>query len=320
MKAGLRETMVEVMTEEAEKGKNLVVMVSDSTSTSKIQPFQEKFPEKVVNVGIAEQNLIGAAAGMALGGMIPITANAAPFLIGRSNEQVKNDICYSNTNVKLVGLNPGFAYGPLGPTHHCIDDISVMRGFGNITIFTPQDPREVRALFHYLLSHEGPAYIRLDSFSCENLPGTSENFKPGALTFHRGGSGDDCDLAIICLGTASHAGLAAAERLASEGINAAVVGISSIRPIDRGALSAVIASCGRVLTVEEHSAHGGIGSLAAEVIAENGLSAILKRLAIPEGQFAPASPVPAIQKAYQLDSEGIVAATHTFLRQTRKDD
>lgn len=304
MKKGMRETMVDVMIEAAQAGTNLVVLVSDSTSTSKIKPFQEKFGDKVVNVGIAEQNLVGAAAGMALGGMIPVTANAAPFLLGRSNEQVKNDICYSETNVKLVGLNPGFAYGSLGPTHHSIDDISIMRGFGTISIYAPQDPRETANIFRHVLHSEGPVYIRLDSVSVEDLTATAVGFLPGKLTVHRKGE----QLLILALGTSVHNCIAAAETLESAGLHVSVVGVSSIRPMDYEQLEQILSAHETVLTVEEHSVHGGLGSLVAELIAERQLGIRLKRSGIDEGTFAPASPADAIRARYRLDADGIVAS------------
>ncbi len=159
----LREVMVETFIEAVAEGCNLAVLVSDSTSTAKIAPFAKAHPDRLVNVGIAEQNLVGMAAGMALGGYTAVTANAAPFLTARANEQVKNDVCYSNLNVKLVGLNAGVAYGALGSTHHSLDDVSIMRGLGNILILAPSDPVEARQVFKFALAHEGPVYIRMDS-------------------------------------------------------------------------------------------------------------------------------------------------------------
>ncbi len=124
----LREVMVESFVSLAREGMNIAVVVSDSTSTAKISPFSDQFPGRLINVGIAEQTLVGTAAGLALGGYVAVTANAAPFLVHRANEQVKNDVCYSNTNVKLMGLNAGVCYGALASTHHAIDDVSIMRG------------------------------------------------------------------------------------------------------------------------------------------------------------------------------------------------
>ncbi|MSE19236.1 transketolase family protein, partial [Pantoea agglomerans] len=120
-------------------------------STAKIAPFIKAFPDRLINVGIAEQTLVGTAAGLALGGKVAVTCNAAPFLVSRANEQVKVDVCYNNTNVKLFGLNAGTSYGPLASTHHSIDDIAVMRGFGNIEIYAPSCPLECRQIIDYAL-------------------------------------------------------------------------------------------------------------------------------------------------------------------------
>jgi transketolase len=136
--------MVQSLIDAVENGVNVAVVVSDSTSTAKIVPFAERFPDRLINVGIAEQNLVGVAVGLSLGGYVAVTANAAPFLVARANEQVKNDVCYSQANVKLVGLNAGVSYGPLASTHHAIDDISIMRGLANIIILVPADPVETR--------------------------------------------------------------------------------------------------------------------------------------------------------------------------------
>lgn len=129
--------MVEAFMAAVERGVDLVPVVADSTSTAKIAPFIKQFPGRLVNVGIAEQSMVGTAAGLALGGKVAVTCNAAPFLISRANEQIKVDVCYNNTNVKLFGLNAGASYGPLASTHHSIDDLAVMRGFGNIQISPP---------------------------------------------------------------------------------------------------------------------------------------------------------------------------------------
>lgn len=136
----LANVMVEAFIAAVERGVDLVPVVADSTSTAKIAPFIKQFPGRLVNVGIAEQSMVGTAAGLALGGKVAVTCNAAPFLISRANEQIKVDVCYNNTNVKLFGLNAGASYGPLASTHHAIDDLAVMRGFGNIR-FSPRPRR-----------------------------------------------------------------------------------------------------------------------------------------------------------------------------------
>ncbi len=207
----LRDVMVQTLIQAVEKNMNIAVVVSDSTSTSKIAPFQEKFPQRVVNVGIAEQNAVGVAAGLSLGGYIAVTANAVPFLAARANEQVKNDVCYSETNVKLVGLNAGVCYGNLGSTHHAIDDISIMRGLGNIQILAPADPLETRQMFDYALKYGGPVYIRLDSAKFPALHTPEYQFEPGNIDVLREGK----NLTIAVVGSVVHEAVAAAQELAN---------------------------------------------------------------------------------------------------------
>ena len=298
----LRDCFVEELGRLKASDKRLNVLVSDSTSTCRIKPFAEKYPDAVINVGIAEQNMVGIAAGMALGGLIPFTANAAPFLMGRSNEQVKNDVCYSETNVKLVGLNPGFAYGALGPTHHCLDDISTARAFGNIEIFAPCDPDEVRQITQYAAEHEGPVYIRLDSFKADNVHADGYKFKPGDTPLIRVGT----DISIIALGTMVHDALAAADTLSESGISAEVISLPSIRPLSPEGIIQSMTKTGAALTLEEGSIHGGIGSVIAEIILDNRLNCLLDRSGVPAGSFAEAAPRATLKKLYGLDPEGII--------------
>ncbi len=303
-KQGLREVMVRAFMDAVDDGVNLAVLVSDSTSTSKIAPFQEKYPERLVNVGIAEQNLIGVAAGLALGGYVAVTANAAPFLVARANEQVKNDVCYSETNVKLVGLNAGVGYGPLASTHHAIDDISIMRGLGNILILAPSDPVDTKQIFRFALDYQGPVYIRMDSDSFPVLHQDDYQFEPGQVDVLREGE----DVTIVAVGSVTYEAVAAAEELKTAGINAEVLNISSIRPLDKARIIASLRKTGRVVTVEEHSQHGGIGSLVAEIIADERLDVQCTRLGITEGQFSKAGPRVEIRAYYNIDQNGIVEA------------
>ncbi len=298
----IRDSFVETITKLRKANEKLVVLVSDSSSTCRIKPFMEDFPDSVVNVGIAEQNLVGMAAGMSLGGMIPFTANAAPFLMGRSNEQVKTDICYSNTNVKLVGLNPGFAYGSLGPTHHCLDDLSTVLSFGNIEVFAPCDPEETAQITEYAFTKEGPVYIRLDSFKADNIHHSGYRFTPGAPVVLREGS----DIAIISTGTIVHETVKAAESLEARGVSVKLINLPSLRPLNRDALAEELAGIPAVVSTEEHTLYGGLGSLLSDLIVERGLGVKLKKLGVPEGEFAPASPREDIKKGYGLDSEGIM--------------
>ncbi|WP_210200421.1 transketolase family protein [Cohaesibacter celericrescens] len=308
VKQDLREVMIESFHRAVAHGVNLVTVVSDSTSTAKIAPFQSANPERVVNVGIAEQSLVGIAAGLSLGGHVAVTANAAPFLIARSNEQIKNDICYSNTNVKLVGLNAGVAYGALGATHHAIDDISVLRGFGNIQIFAPTDAIEAAQIFDYAYAHEGPVYIRLDSAAFPHLHSPDYVFEVGKPDLLIEGS----DILIVALGSVAHEAVDAAKAAAETGLSVGVVSLSSIRPLDKEAYVDILKRYKQVLSVEEHSVHGALGSLTAEVIAEEQLGLKLTRLGFPEGQFSKTGPRDAIRAYYKIDAKGITETLKTL--------
>ncbi len=301
-KTDLREVMVRSFIRAVEDNINLVVLVSDSTSTSKIAPFREKYPDRLIDVGIAEQNLIGVAVGLTLGGYVAVTANAAPFLVSRSNEQLKNDVCYSDTNVKLVGLNAGVCYGSLASSHHAIDDISIMRGWGNVLILAPSDPVETERIFRFALKHIGPVYIRMDNAKFPTLHNQDYQFEPGKVDVLTTGD----DVTIFAMGSVVHEAYTAAQTLKTDAINAEVINVSSIRPIDKKGIIESIQKTKKVITVEEHSLHGGLGSLISEIIAEAGLPVRFVRLGIPEGQFSKAGPRAELRAYYKIDKDGIV--------------
>jgi len=300
-KQDLRDVMVDSFIQLTQKGMNISVLVSDSTSTAKISPFRERYPDRLINVGIAEQSLVGTAAGMSLGGFIAITANAAAFLVHRANEQVKNDICYSNTNVKLMGLNAGVCYGPLASTHHAIDDVSIMRGFGNILIFAPCDGIEARQIFAYALDYVGPVYIRMDSAKLPNVHDETYTFTPGIPDLLYNGD----DITILAMGSTTHEAFGARELLEKDGISAEIINLPSIRPLERERVAESVAKTGLAITVEEHSQHGGIGSLVSEIIAEEGIQCRIRRLGFPEGQFAVHGPRSDIRKHIGIDAESV---------------
>ncbi|APG17111.1 transketolase [Kosakonia radicincitans] len=305
----LATVMVNAFIDAVDNGMDLVPVVADSTSTAKISPFIQKFPGRVVNVGIAEQTLVGAAAGLALGGKIAVTCNAAPFLISRANEQIKVDICYNNTNVKLFGLNAGASYGPLASTHHSIDDISVLRGFGNIEIYAPSSPLECRQIIDYALAHVGPVYIRLDGKALPELHDESYRFAPGNIDVLRSGR----DIALVAMGSTVHEIVEAATQLAAEGIEASVISVPSIRPCNISQLLAALKSHRAVVSVEEHNINGGVGSLVAEVLAEAGCALPLRRLGIADGQYAIAADRAATRARHQIDAAGVVKNARELL-------
>jgi transketolase len=303
--ADLRDGAVSALGRLTASGQDIIVMVADSTSTSKIGPFMKDYPERVINVGIAEQNMVGMAAGLALGGHIVFTANAAPFLVGRANEQVKNDVCYSGTNVKMLGLNAGVAYGPLASTHHAIDDLSIMSGFGNVQIFAPCDEVEVVQMIDYAASFDGPVYIRLDNAKFPVVHDASYRFVPGRPDVLIEGS----RVAVIAMGSVVGEALDACETMQKEsGMSPTLVNLSSLRPLDQDALAAIIERHDAIVTVEEHSLHGGVGATVAVLMARRQINRPLKMLGITEGEFAKYGTRKGIRRHYGIDAAGIADA------------
>ena len=300
----LASVMVQAFIDAVDAGLDVVPVVSDSTSTAKIGPFMQRFPERLINVGIAEQSLVSVAAGLALGGKIAATSNAAPFLISRANEQIKVDVCYNQANVKMFGLNAGTSYGPLASTHHSLDDISVMRGFGNVQIFAPADAVECRQIVDYALRYHGPVYIRLDGKALPDVHGADYQFVPGQVDILRQGA----DVSIVALGSVVHEAVDAAALLAEQGIQAQVINLSSIRPLQRDVLLSALSGTRAVISVEEHNVNGGVGSLVAEVLAEAGLGIPLIRLGIGDGEYAAAGAREPTRALHNIDAAGIVAA------------
>jgi transketolase len=306
----LRDAAVISYIEMIKQGVNIMYLVSDSVSTSRIKPFRDLFPERLINVGIAEQNLMGIAAGLANNGIIPITGNAAPFLISRSNEQLKVDISYSNSNVKVTGLHPGFSYGTDGITHHEVNDICFIRGMPNFEIYAPCDPRECKQMLEYgVLRRQGPVYASLNTGKFPVITPDSYTFTPGLPVRFSEGK----DLTIIALGTAVHDALEAAVALKNR-FTLDIFAVSSIRPFVEDTLIDSIRRTGLVLTVEQHSTHGGCGSLVAELIAEKGLNARLLRLGVPEGSYTKNAAADFNKNFFGLDVSGIIHSINTLVK------
>jgi len=306
----LRDVQITAYIDLIHQGADIYYLVSDSVSTSKVKPLKELFPERVINVGIAEQNLMGIAAGMANGGVIPVTGNAAAFLISRSNEQLKVDISYTGSNVKVNGMHAGFSYGTDGVTHHELNDIGFIRGMPGFEIYSPCDPRECAQMTVYgVQNRQGPVYTSLNSGKFPVITPENHVFKPGVpIQFSEGK-----DITIIALGSAVHDALKAVEKLGNS-LSCAIFSITSIRPFIPDMLVNSIRQTGLVLTVEQHSTHGGVGSLVAESIAESGLRARLKRLGVPEGSFSK-NWIQADNKVhFKLDAAGIAETIQGMMK------
>ena len=259
--------MCDVLIEAAKDNKDLLVLTSDSRGSASLVDFAKAYPEQIVETGIAEQNLVGISAGLALNGKRPFVASPACFLSMRSIEQVKVDVAYSNKNVKLVGISGGVSYGALGASHHSLQDIAVTRAIPNLEVIIPADRHETKAVFEYLVKSDKPAYIRLgrnpveDCFTEENI-----SFEIGKARMMVEGT----DVTIAAVGETVRVAMDAAEVLKKEGISTRVLNFASLKPFDDEAVRKAVAETKGIVSVEEHSVNGGLGSAIAAVVAEEG--------------------------------------------------
>lgn len=283
----------------------IVAVVNDSVGSSKLGGFQKKFPERLVNVGIAEQTMVAVGAGLANGGKVPFVSAASPFLTGRALEQVKADVAYSNVNVKLVGQSSGVAYGELGPTHHSIEDLAWLRPLTNLTVIVPADPWETAEAVRWAAAHEGPVFIRVSRMPVPELDVPNRRFQPGKAELVR----DGADLSIIACGTTVHLAAEAADRLAREGLRARVLNMATVSPLDRDAVLAA-AQTGAIVTVEEANIQGGLGGAVAELTAQ-ARPVPIEMVGFPG--FLPTGSVEWLFQEYGLSPEGIVAAARRAL-------
>ena len=248
----------------AETDARIVTVVSDSVGSSKLNGFKKRWPERMVNVGIAEQTVVAVGAGLANGGKVPFVSAAACFLTGRALEQIKADIAYSNVNVKLIGQSSGVAYGELGPTHHSIEDMAWLRLLNNLTLIVPADPWQTEQAIRAAAAMDGPVFVRISRMPVPALDRAQAVFEIGKAETLVDGD----DIAIIANGTMVHRAVAAAKILIAEGIHARVVNMATVNPLDESAILAA-AETGAIVTVEEHSVRGGLGGAVAEVVTAN---------------------------------------------------
>ena len=246
-------------------------------STQSIQ-FQQAYPNRYLDCGIAEQNMVGVAAGLALSGKIPFVHSFACFISMRAIEQVRTSVAYPKLNVKFVVSHGGISPGTAGTTHHAIEDIAIMRAIPNMTVFVPGDAKEVRQCIDAALAIDGPVYVRLGASDAEDAYGEGDTFQPGMATQLR----DGADATIITTGTMLHEGLAAADQLKAEyKLDVRVLQMASVKPIDREAILKAALETSTIVTVEEHNILGGLGSAVAEIVAEAGTGRV-KRIGIED--------------------------------------
>ena len=261
-----RKAICDVLLEEAKTDKNITVLCSDSRGSASLAPFAEAYPEQFVETGIAEQDLVSIAAGLAHCGKKSYAASPACFLSTRSYEQCKVDVAYSNTTVKLIGISGGISYGALGMSHHSAQDIAAMAAIPNMRVYLPSDRFQTTKLVQALLKDEKPAYIRVgrnpveDIYSEENCP-----FEMDKATVLKEGA----DAAIIACGEMVRPAMEAAELLEKEGIHATVLDMYCVKPLDSEAVIKAAEQAKVVVTAEEHAPFGGLGSMVAQVVSAN---------------------------------------------------
>jgi len=263
----------------AKDDRDIIVVTSDSRGSGKLVPFGQKFPEQHIEVGIAEQNLVGVSAGLASAGKKVFAVSPACFLTARSLEQIKNDVAYSDNPVKVIGISAGVSYGALGSTHHSLHDFAVMRAINNITVVAPADNFETEQAIMLAAQSNHPYYIRFGKKAMPLLNADNTSFEFGKGRVIREGD----DIALIATGETVYPALQAANKLKEEnGIEATVISMHTIKPLDYELLNNVASKCKAIITVEEHSVYGGLGEACASYLMQNGFNNKFKIIGIPD--------------------------------------
>ncbi len=303
-----RDAYMRALEEMAAADPRVCAVANDSVSSAKLKNFKEKFPDRFVNVGIAEQNMVGVGAGLANGGMVPYVCGASCFLTARAMEQIKVDLAYTKANVKLCAMSPGMAYGQLGPTHHSIEDLAWMRVLPNLTVIVPADPVETAAVMRYSLTHEGPMFIRVARVPVPRVHGGDYKFHLGKAVRLREGS----DVTLIANGLMVSRALDAANALEARGISARVLNMSTVKPLDREAILDAARTTRGIVTAEEALTAGGLGGAVAEVLAQE-QPAPMRILGVPD-VFAPTGTAEFLLEHFGLTAAGIERAALDLLR------
>lgn len=291
-----------------EKNPNVVVLTGDLVESTRALGFAEKFPERFIECGVAEQNMMGIAAGLALSGKIPFVSSYAVFVPGRCWDQLRVSVCYSKANVKVAGAHAGISVGPDGATHQALEDVASVRPLPNLVVVVPCDSIETKKATIALGEHKGPVYFR---FTREKTPViTTEDtpFKIGKAEVFREGD----DVTIVACGPLVYKSLVAAQELEKEGINAEVINNHTIKPIDKLTLASSAKKTGAVVTVEEHQINGGLGGAVAEVLVEN-YPVPMERVGMPDTFGESGKPEELLEK-YGMSVKKIKEAVRSVIK------
>ena len=308
-KIATRESYGNALAELGKTHENLVVLDADLAEATKTAIFRGVFPERHIDCGIAECNMIGIAAGLAASGKVPFASSFAMFAAGRAFEQVRNSVGYPHLNVKIAATHAGISVGEDGATHQCNEDIALMRTIPGMTVICPSDDVEAKAAVKAAYEHDGPVYLRFGRLPVPVINDTDDyHFELGkGITLREG-----TDLTIVSTGLCVPACLDAARALEHDGISAGVINIHTIKPIDRELIVKSVSKTGKAVTVEEHSINGGLGSAVAEVLCEEQPAKLL-RIGV-EDRFGESGPAVELIHKYGLDAEGIYNKVKNYMK------
>jgi transketolase len=302
------ETFATTLLELARQDSDLLVVTSDSRGSAKLAPFAKAAPGQIVEVGIAEQNLVGVAAGLAAAGKNVFAVSPACFLTARSLEQIKNDLCYSDRPVTAVGISAGVSYGALGTTHHSLHDYAVLRAIHNIVIVAPADNFETREAVQAAARSTKPIYLRFGKKRMPHLPRVDSGFELGRASLIREGA----DLSFLACGEAVAPAYEAAELLANDGIQCRVLSLHTLKPLDQAAVRKAATETGGVITVEEHSVNGGLGEACAGLLLQEGIHPRFKIVGFPDDHTVSGSQEE-IFHHYGIDGPGLAQTARNLL-------
>ncbi|MGN0242806.1 MAG: transketolase family protein [Lachnospiraceae bacterium] len=302
-----RQAICDTLMQAAETDKDIVVVCSDSRGSASLVPFAEAYPEQFVEMGIAEQNLVSVSAGIAACGKKVFAASPACFLSTRSYEQVKVDVAYSSTNVTLVGISGGVSYGALGMTHHSCQDIAAMAALPEMRVYLPSDRFQTSKLIQALLEDEKPAYVRVSRLATEDVYDETMTFTLDKANV----IGEGTDATIIACGELVPYARKAQQLLAQEGIGVGVLDMYCLKPIDEAAIIKAAEQSRFLVTVEEHSPFGGLGSMVAQIVSKSCPKKVIQ-IALPDGHIIPGNSKEIFQY-YGLDDKGIATVIREAL-------
>jgi transketolase len=306
-KADPRKTFGAAVTQAARLNPDIVVLSADSGGSSGFGDFQKEFPDRYYEFGIMEQGVVGISSGLATTGKIPVFCAIAPFVTLRPYEMFRNDLGYMKQNVKIVGRNGGISYSDLGSTHHSLEDFAIIRMIPGVTVLAPEDPDEIISAVEAMLAHRGPVYMRIGN---EPVPHLFEKqpFTIGKGRIARAGK----DVTVVITGTVAGSVLEAAAILEQHGIDAEIISMPTVWPIDRELILQSVSKTKQVVTIEEHYVVGGLGTIVQEVCSEE-FPVRVKKLGIPH-EYAISGPYDQLLAHYGLDGKSIAASIEAFAK------